>query len=143
MLSLFYTVNVAQNGGRQLYFKFCTAWLCYAEVFERFPAFSGWFQLLLQFLPQAHVVSPLESCTPGFACTPQWSQVRRAKGPRYWASTSNPSVAKGFIQILTDNISGVPGHHDAGTIFHNGLPKAPLPAAWIRSLGEMLGKGHQ
>jgi hypothetical protein len=25
----------------------------------------------------------------------------------YWASTSNPSVAKGFIQILTDNISAV------------------------------------
>jgi hypothetical protein len=55
---------------------------------ERFPAFPGWFQLLLQFLPQDHVVSPLESCTPGFACTPekeiQWSQVRGARGPGYW-----------------------------------------------------------
>jgi hypothetical protein len=25
----------------------------------------------------------------------------------YWASTSNPSVAKGFIKILTDDISAV------------------------------------
>jgi hypothetical protein len=40
---------------------------------------------------------------------------------------SNPSVAKGFIQIYTDDISGVPGRHDAGTTFH----KAPLPAVRV------------
>ncbi|XP_023702598.1 uncharacterized protein LOC111861884 [Cryptotermes secundus] len=34
----------------------------------------------------------------------QWSEVR---GPGYWASMSNPSAAKGFIQILTDDISAV------------------------------------
>jgi hypothetical protein len=32
----------------------------------------------------------------------QWSQVRGARGQGYWASTSNPSVDKYFIQILTD-----------------------------------------
>jgi hypothetical protein len=48
----------------------CTAWLCYAELFEEFPAFPEWFQLLLQFLPQDHVLSPLQSRTPGLACTP-------------------------------------------------------------------------
>jgi hypothetical protein len=26
---------------------------------------------------------------------------------------------------------------------HDGLPKTALPAAWVRSLGEMLGKCHQ
>ena len=31
----------------------------------------------------------------------QWCQVRRAKGPGYWASTSNPSVAKGVIEVET------------------------------------------
>jgi hypothetical protein len=64
MLSLFYITKVAQNGGRQPH---CATLLCYAEFFERFPAFPGWFQLPLQFLPQDHV-SPLESRTPGFAC---------------------------------------------------------------------------
>jgi hypothetical protein len=44
--------------------------VCYAELFERSLAFPWWFQLLLQFLPQDHDVSPLESRTPGFACTP-------------------------------------------------------------------------
>jgi hypothetical protein len=37
----------------------------------------------------------------------QWSQVRGARGPRYWASMSNPSVGKGFFQILIDDISAV------------------------------------
>jgi hypothetical protein len=179
---LFYITKVAQNGGRRLHCMFCTAWICYAELFEQFPAFPGWFQLLLQFLPQDHVVSPLESRTPdarhfpgGFSCycnschkimlCLHWSLVHRlcmyprernqmessqgerggqvigpprpihlfAKVPSkysrtslvqcagapscwnqisrrtsdYWASTSNPSVAKGFIQILRDDISAV------------------------------------
>jgi hypothetical protein len=111
MLSLFYNIKVAQNGGRRLQCMFCTAWLCYAELFERFPAFPRWFQLLLQFLPQDHVVSPLESHTPGFACTPreriQWSQVRGVKSPGYRASMSNLSVAKGFIQIHTTIVYSV------------------------------------
>jgi hypothetical protein len=58
-------------------------------------------------------VSLLESRTPGFACTPekaiQWSQVSGARGPWYLAPTSNPSVSKSFIQILTDDISAVCG----------------------------------
>jgi hypothetical protein len=37
----------------------------------------------------------------------QWWQVSGVRGPGCWASTSNLSVAKGFIQILTDNISEV------------------------------------
>jgi hypothetical protein len=37
----------------------------------------------------------------------QWSQFREARGQGYWPSTSNPSVAKGFIHILTDDISEV------------------------------------
>jgi hypothetical protein len=41
------------------------------NLFERFPTFLGWFQLLLQLLLQDHVVSPLESRTPGFACIPK------------------------------------------------------------------------
>jgi hypothetical protein len=71
MLLLFYIITVVQNGGRRLRCIFCTAWLCYAEFkfFERFPAFPRWLLLLLQFLPQDHVVSPLESRTPGLACT--------------------------------------------------------------------------
>jgi hypothetical protein len=31
----------------------------------------------------------------------QWSQGRGARWPGYWAPTSNPSVAKSFIQIQT------------------------------------------
>jgi hypothetical protein len=42
-----------------------------------------------------------------FCMYPQWSQVRRARGPGYWAFLSNPSVAKVIIQILTGNISAV------------------------------------
>jgi hypothetical protein len=64
MLSLFYIKKVAQNGGRLHV-------LHRLAIFERFPAFPGLFQLLLQSLPQDHVVSPLESRTPGFACTPR------------------------------------------------------------------------
>jgi hypothetical protein len=37
----------------------------------------------------------------------QWNQVSGVRGPGYWFSTSNLSVAKDFIQILTDDISGV------------------------------------
>jgi hypothetical protein len=37
----------------------------------------------------------------------QWSQVRGARGPGYWASTSNPSVDQRFIQMLMDNMSDV------------------------------------
>jgi hypothetical protein len=37
----------------------------------------------------------------------QWCQVRGVGGPCYWASTSIPPVAKGFIQILKDDISDV------------------------------------
>jgi hypothetical protein len=53
----------------------CTAWLCYAELFVGFPAFSGWFQLLLPFLPEDHVGSPLQSPTLGFA------GIRRERNP--------------------------------------------------------------
>jgi hypothetical protein len=66
----------------------CSAPPGYAEIFGRFPAFFGWFQLLLQLLTQDHVVYPLESCTPGVARTPekeiQWSQIKGARGPGYW-----------------------------------------------------------
>jgi hypothetical protein len=37
----------------------------------------------------------------------QWCQVRRVRWPGYWASTSNPSVAKSCIQIFMDDISEV------------------------------------
>jgi hypothetical protein len=48
MSSLFDIITFAQNGGCQLHCIFCTAWLCYAKLFERFLAFPEWFQLLLQ-----------------------------------------------------------------------------------------------
>ena len=35
----------------------------------------------------------------------QWYQVRGARGPGYWASTSNPSVAKGVIQVGMYNMA--------------------------------------
>jgi hypothetical protein len=57
MLSLFYVIKVAQNGGQRLHCMLYTAWLCYAELFEWFPAFPRWFQLLLKILPQDYVVS--------------------------------------------------------------------------------------
>ena len=31
----------------------------------------------------------------------QWCQVKLSRGPVYWASTSNPSVAKGVIEVET------------------------------------------
>jgi hypothetical protein len=105
MLSLLYIMKVSQNGGRRLRCIFCTAWLSYADLFERFLAFPGWFQLLLQFLPQDHVVSPLESRNQALHVPPE--KEIRGRGPGYWASTSNPSVAKRFIQILTDDVSEV------------------------------------
>jgi hypothetical protein len=56
-------------------------------------------------LPQDHVVSQLETRTPGFACTPRERNPvetsQRSEEPGYWASTSNPSVAKIFNQIRT------------------------------------------
>jgi hypothetical protein len=114
MLSLFYIIKFAQNGGCQLHCIFCTSWLCYAELFERFPAFPGWFQLLLQFLPQDHVVLlclrwSLVHQTLHLPAEKEIhrSQVRGARGPGYWASAFNPSVAKRFLQILTDDISEV------------------------------------
>jgi hypothetical protein len=43
----------------------------------------------------------------------------------------------------TQHYYSVLGRHHAGTTFHDGLTKAPLPAARVRSLGEMLSKCHQ
>jgi hypothetical protein len=106
---LFYIIKVAQDGGRQLHCMFCTAWLCYAELFEKIPAFPGWFHLLLQFLPQ-DLMSPLESRTPGFACNP------RERNPTQSSPGSEgtmllglhiQSVTIGFIEILTDAITAV------------------------------------
>jgi hypothetical protein len=90
---------------------------------------------------------PLESRTPGFACTYRERnpvvQIRGEMGPDYWASTSNPSVAKGFIQTLADNVS---------TVCWGAVMLEPhlttdfqrqYPADRVRFLGEMLGEYHQ
>jgi hypothetical protein len=142
MLSLFYSVKVAQNGGSRYHCMFCTAWLCYAELLERFPAFPGWFQLLLQFLPQDHVVSPLESRTPGFACTSgvksgeRGGQVTGPPRPIHLL----PKVSSKHSLTTLVQCAGAPSY---STHISRGLAKAPLPAARVRSLGEIFGKCHQ
>ena len=57
-----------QHDCHQLRYVLCTAWLCHAELLERFPANHRWLQLLLVFVPH-DAVSPRESRIPGFSCT--------------------------------------------------------------------------
>ncbi|PNF21810.1 hypothetical protein B7P43_G08456 [Cryptotermes secundus] len=85
---------------------FCTAAPCYAELFERFLSFPGWFQLLLQFLPQDHVASTGVSYTR-LCMYPQRKKSVESSQRSKGAFMSNPSIAKGSIQILMVHISAV------------------------------------
>jgi hypothetical protein len=65
-------------------------------------------------VPAATAILATRSCCVSTGALPvppekeiQWSQVRGERGPGYWTSMSNPSVPKGFIQILTDDISAL------------------------------------
>jgi hypothetical protein len=136
MLSSFYTTKFAQTGGSRLHCIFCTAWLCYAELFERFPTFPGWLQLLLQFLPQDHVLCLNRSLVHQALHVPP-----RQRNP---VASSQGSEGDRIFGLHVQAICcQTHGRHHAGTTFHGALPKAPLPAALVRFLTEMLGKYHQ
>ena len=86
-------------------FCLCIALIVMPNSWKDSPAYHGWLQLLLVLVPQDLVVSPRESRTPEFSCTPrngvQWCQVRLSRGAGYCASTFNPSVARGVIEVET------------------------------------------
>jgi hypothetical protein len=77
-------------------------YICYAELFDRVSAFPGWFQLLLQFLPQDHIVFPPESRTPGF----EWSEVSGTRGPGYWFQHDGSSAHCNVIREYLDETYG-------------------------------------
>jgi hypothetical protein len=140
---LFYIIKVAQNGGSRLHCVFCTAWLCYAELFERFPVFPEWFQRLLQFLTQDHGVSPLESRTPGFACTSNGVKSGERGGqviepPR--PIRLLPEISSKYLETTLVQCAGAPScwNHISRRTY-----EFTTSSSLVRSLGEMLGKYHQ
>ena len=90
-------------------YRTCSMWLPSTSIHfvYRLIMFLGKIPGISRMTPAVTGIHAIRSCCVSYTrvlppeMEIQWCQVRWARGPGYWASTSNPSVAKGVIQVET------------------------------------------